>query len=220
MATWMAHLRVADHFLHRIKNIDEKEFIVGNIGPDSGVPNEDWSKFTPSTDITHWRNKQINNEIDHEAFYRMHLEEPKPGASFYLGYYIHLVCDDLWGKVVYKPKKTKYIKELESDNNFIWIMKEDWYDLDFDYKQSNPNMEAYRLFCEINEFENKYLEYYPANAFTRQINHIKEFYSQYKDLSKRNYQYLIKNEMDEYIEIAKKEVTEKLRGKNLTIAST
>jgi hypothetical protein len=47
MASWMVHLRIADKLLNELKDIDETAFVMGNIAPDSGVPNEDWTKFTP-----------------------------------------------------------------------------------------------------------------------------------------------------------------------------
>ena len=42
MASWMVHLRIADKLLELLKDIDETAFVMGNIAPDSGVPNEDW----------------------------------------------------------------------------------------------------------------------------------------------------------------------------------
>lgn len=42
MASWMVHLRIADKLLGRISDLDESAFVLGNIAPDSGVPNEDW----------------------------------------------------------------------------------------------------------------------------------------------------------------------------------
>ena len=55
MASWMVHLRIADTLLDQLTSLYPVEFIVGNIAPDSGVPNEDWSVFTPSTTISHFR---------------------------------------------------------------------------------------------------------------------------------------------------------------------
>lgn len=72
MASWMIHLRIADKLLDGLSNIEITEFIMGNIAPDSGVPNEDWSVFTPSVDISHfkeesldgWKNINIDNFIN------------------------------------------------------------------------------------------------------------------------------------------------------------
>lgn len=55
MASWMIHLRIADLILDQISDLSAEEFIMGNIAPDSGVPNEDWSAFTPSTAVSHFR---------------------------------------------------------------------------------------------------------------------------------------------------------------------
>lgn len=55
MASWMVHLRIADKLMDLISNLSYTEFVIGNIAPDSGVPNEDWSIFTPSTEISHFK---------------------------------------------------------------------------------------------------------------------------------------------------------------------
>ena len=39
-------MRIAEHFMNINTNLNNKEFFVGNIGPDCGVPNEDWSQIT------------------------------------------------------------------------------------------------------------------------------------------------------------------------------
>lgn len=57
MASWMVHLRIADELLQNLKQIDETAFIIGNMAPDSGVPNEDWSKFNPPYDVTHFKSR-------------------------------------------------------------------------------------------------------------------------------------------------------------------
>ncbi len=41
MATWMAHLRIADGILDKMQGLEATEFIVGNIALDSGVPTPD-----------------------------------------------------------------------------------------------------------------------------------------------------------------------------------
>ena len=54
MASWMVHLRIADELLNKLDGIDETAFIVGSIAPDSGVPNADWSVFSPPKSVTHF----------------------------------------------------------------------------------------------------------------------------------------------------------------------
>ena len=68
MASWMAHLRVADKLLDEIGDLPQAHFIVGNIAPDSGEPNEDWSVFIPSTDISHLRAEGIPRAERAEIF--------------------------------------------------------------------------------------------------------------------------------------------------------
>ncbi|MDE7212555.1 MAG: hypothetical protein K2O03_14080, partial [Lachnospiraceae bacterium] len=53
------------------------EFIFGNIAPDSGVPNADWSAFTPSSDISHFRTTDADGrkEIHLEDYVRAYLRE-------------------------------------------------------------------------------------------------------------------------------------------------
>jgi hypothetical protein len=41
MATWIAHLRVAENILNEGLKFDKIPFVVGNIGPDAGMPNEE-----------------------------------------------------------------------------------------------------------------------------------------------------------------------------------
>ena len=48
MASWMVHLRIADLLLEEYDTVEQTEFIMGNIAPDSGVPSEDWKYYTPS----------------------------------------------------------------------------------------------------------------------------------------------------------------------------
>lgn len=57
MVSWMVHLRIADKLMDKIGNLDACAFILGNLAPDSGVPNEDWSVFTPPTNVSHFKSK-------------------------------------------------------------------------------------------------------------------------------------------------------------------
>ena len=70
MASWMVHLRIADKLLEKLKDIDEIAFVMGNIAPDSGVPNEDWLQFAPPKVISYFKTKpedEIFFDIDNSA---------------------------------------------------------------------------------------------------------------------------------------------------------
>ncbi len=209
MATWIAHLRIADNLNKKITIQNRIPFIIGNIGPDCGVPNEDWSKFDPPADISHWRNDKTR-EIEHEDFYTKYCS--KNYDDFYLGYYVHLLTDDLWGKLVYKKKKIEYAEEMKNDSNFIWTMKDDWYDLDKKYLNDSI-LESYELFRNVKEFPNIYFDFYPANAFIRQIGYISSFYESRDRHLIKEYKYLFESEMDDFVDQATKEIEEKLKGK-------
>ena len=59
MASWMVHLRIADRLLEHSNALDETAFVMGNIAPDSGVLNKDWTRFEPPKDISHFSQKRL-----------------------------------------------------------------------------------------------------------------------------------------------------------------
>lgn len=220
MATWMSHFRVADYFIKKFK-VEEREFIVGNIGPDCGEPNEDWSRFTPSSHITHWTKNGYKNEIDSEGFFAKYLLDlnglNKNQYSFYIGYYIHLLTDIEFSKHIAIPKREKYIEEFKKDENFIWIMKRDWYDIDHLYLKQHPDFYVFKVFSSIEEFPNEYLEYYSKTAIIRQIKYITNFYRAFNGKLERKYPYLTKEEMDNFLEEACKAIESKLIEKAVLV---
>ena len=98
MATWMVHLRIADKLLDCLEGIAQTHFIVGNIAPDSGLPNADWTAYTPDSRVSHFRiNKDGQpKEINIQAFMDRYFREGQRQAytleeySFFLGYLTHL----------------------------------------------------------------------------------------------------------------------------------
>ena len=54
MATWMVHFRIAENLLKMGLLTSEKEFVVGNIGPDCGLPDEVTGEFYPAKQVTHF----------------------------------------------------------------------------------------------------------------------------------------------------------------------
>lgn len=214
MATWIAHLRVAERLLKSELNFEPKSFIVGNIGPDSGVPNEDWSNFNPPPKITHWQNEDKN--IDAEAFWNKYLskEDVKKdfeAYSFYMGYYVHLLTDIYWKEEFFKKKKEEplYKNGLDEDPNFIWTIKKDWYGLDYIFLEKNPDFIFFTLFKNIKTVPD-YLDYFPKGAFERQVKYITEFYLGENQETKENFIYLKEEEMDNFIEYAAKKIIENL----------
>lgn len=200
MATWIAHMRIAEYFMHRYEQLNNAEFLVGNIGPDCGVPNEDWSAFTPDKKVTHWMTGG-GKDIDADDFWEKYLRSKDGRYPFYLGYYFHLLTDIEWSKL-YDRKKLEpiYADGLNSDKGFIWTIKKDWYGQDHLYLQRNPDSVFFSVFAKIAEFPNVYFDFYPANAFIRQVKYITDFYLSADENPERDFPYLSKEEMDDFVE--------------------
>lgn len=99
MATWITHLMLADRVLEAIPQLDRHGFCVGNIAPDCNVENEDWTRFVPSREITHWMTADRKVITDCDRFYDEYVTNRKyeiktaQEMSFLLGYYAHLIAD-------------------------------------------------------------------------------------------------------------------------------
>lgn len=200
MATWGAHIRIAEALLETNNTLDSMHFLVGNVGPDCGVPNEDWSAFEPPKTVSHWITK--DGIIDAEQFFECYLSTQSNDnlkQSFLLGYYVHLLTDIEWSKMLHhKIRNDIEYKALEQDPKFIWKIKEDWYDLDHLYFRENPDSIFHSIFKHVETF-NDYLDYYPKNGIIRQLRYIINFYSTHKRELEREYKYLNEAEMNAFV---------------------
>ncbi|MBP3387841.1 MAG: zinc dependent phospholipase C family protein [Clostridia bacterium] len=220
MASWMIHLRVADGLLELLPDdIEKTEFVVGNIAPDSGVPNEDWSSFSPSTDVSHFKKKHIDGrkEIDVDRFISENLTKDKIASyddralSFFLGYYSHLLCDVLWVDKIYDPCCALHKEEYASDKvAFTWKIKEDWYDLDFKYLRDHPFFRTFEIYRGANGFENDFLDVFARDAFDNRRKYIVSFYGEKREGLDREYPFLTEEKANEFVEdavvVIKKEI--------------
>jgi len=226
MASWMVHFRIAEYFLEKIAWLDKECFIVGNIGPDCGEPNEDWSQFTPPAKITHWiSNGSKKQNIDTDSFYEAYIEGINmfdnvvekvnlEQNSFYLGYYIHLLTDVSWSFKIGIPIREKYAKEFkEQQSELWWVIKKDWYDLDHLYLKKNPDFGIFRIFDKIKEFKNYYFDYYSETAIIRQIRYISDFYNEEHGGLEREYIYLKEVEVDQFVRDTVQEIDKVLKEK-------
>ena len=197
MATWIAHMRVAEHFMNAYPELNSEAFLVGNIGPDCGVPNEDWSSFTPDKNVTHWL---LDGENIHSEDFKQKYIDNAILQPFYLGYYFHLITDIGWSGLYNRKKQEPLCAAgLAENKNFIWAIKKDWYGQDHVYLMEHPECVFYTVFAKIDSFENKYFDFYPPEAFTRQIKHITQFYLNAKEDAARDFIYLSKGEMNDFV---------------------
>lgn len=180
MATWIAHLRIAENLLARIPGLDAAQFAIGNVAPDSGIPDKKWEKFSPPPEITHFkRSDSVHKDIADLDFYRRYLADISPQDkarfSFRLGYFFHLITDNLWTIKIGKPTQEQYPDQFAADKNFIWEVKEDWYGLDHVYVRAHPDCLFWRVFLDA-EPDYADLDFLPPEALTRQLGHIKTYY--------------------------------------------
>ena len=209
MASWMVHLRIADAFLDKLENIDETAFVMGNIAPDSGVPNEDWTVYRPGKKESHFKTKPEDETFfDVDQFCKEYFNEElirtydRRQYSFFLGYYVHLLTDIRWTKTIYVSLITSYSKECAEDKNkLIWTAKGDWYDLDFRYLRDHPDFRAFSVYENAVDFENVFMDMFAEDAFENRRKYICGFYRSDKhgDLD-REYQYLTPEEVEMFVE--------------------
>ena len=217
MATWGAHFRIAENILKEYSKINRGLFTIGNIAPDCGIPNENWTSFTPPKEISHFSLSKMNNFLeskldkfilnDIEFFSKylkdINLDSLKSDQSFLLGYFTHLITDNLWNYYIMKPLKEEYLKELQKNPNFIWNVKRDWYDLDKIYITEKIDSLFWTEFLEV-EYKEDLLDFLPREGVQRQLEFIKKFYQiskeEYLRIRKKKFVYLKKKEMDSFIQ--------------------
>jgi hypothetical protein len=210
MATWIAHLRIAENLLDEIPNLDAGQFAIGNVAPDSGVPDEKWEKFDPPPQVTHFkRSDSVHKDIADLDFYRGHLADVSPQDagrfSFRLGYFFHLITDNLWTIHIGRPTQERYPEQFAADKDFIWEVKEDWYGLDHIYVRAHPDCLYWRVFLN-SEPEFADLDFLPPQALRHQLKHIKSYYQRRDEgtdaMCARPMIYLPQSEMDAFVHTA------------------
>ena len=222
MASWMVHLRVADALLDRVDGLCPVEFVVGNIAPDSGVPNEDWSAFTPGTHVSHFKRvgAKDTKDIDIGAYLEKYWSpELRHGysreqRSFYLGYLTHLLTDVLWSKKIARPSVARYPEEAAQDRTaLIRKLKRDWYDLDHKFLRDHPGFRAFEIYRNAVGLRNTYMDIFSEAAFDNRREYITGFYAQPPEGLDREYPYLTEAEMDGFVEEAVEAILREIKNR-------
>src|SRR5215467_11604035 len=204
----MSHLRIADHLLAELPELNEAAFTFGNLAPDSGVPNETWTEFDPPKEVTHFLKKGEGEEsIRDMEFYRTYLEGAQARTdmarySFFLGYFCHLVTDNLWTLRVWRPSKQYFVSVVSAKGilGASWDFKADWYDLDHRYARDNPECLFWRVFVQA-PLPPAYLPFLPETAIHHQFQHIRKFYGEPVAHSlDRMYPFLNENTMSKFVD--------------------
>lgn len=217
MASWMVHLRIADLLMSEFNDAEKTEFVVGNIAPDSGLPSEDWSRYMPPKEISHFwdEKKRINLKYFIQEYFTLEKRQQysEKEYSFYLGYLAHLMADFLWVEQIVIPCGEKHREEKERDiHKYWWAAKADWYDLDFLYLSKNPNFRAFQIYKNAVEFQNTYMDIFAEDAFDNRREYIVGFYSEKRENLEREYPYLSEGRMNQFVEEAARAIVEWIRN--------
>jgi hypothetical protein len=107
MGSRIMHSIIAYKIAESVSIADKTSFLLGGIAPDAGSPKE----------LSHFFTGDVNDysrNVDYENFIEKY--RPDKNSSFILGYYSHLIADDLWLKGFYLP----WLKNrLENDKNIL-----------------------------------------------------------------------------------------------------
>ena len=209
MASWMVHLRVADKLLERLEGIVETEFIMGNIAPDSGVPNKDWTVYAPSKEVSHFQKRLEDGTVvlDVASYLEQYFTAEKRAGysreqySFYLGYLTHLLTDMEWIDRIYAPSIARYPEDNAADPyKLLWTLKKDWYDLDFLYLKKHPDFKAFQIYENAVGFFNSYMDTFAPDAFENRRKYVTGFYRRGRENIEREYVYLTEAQAEQFVE--------------------
>jgi hypothetical protein len=208
MATWIVHLRIAENLLVNFPGLDASQFAIGNVAPDSGLPDKKWEKFDPPAELLHFSkgDDRFSTSCD-LIFFRKYLgkmdfsDDPNR-FGFLLGYFTHLVTDNLWYSEIGKPTQKKYKAQFDADKNFIWKIRDDWNGLDHVYVREFPGSLFWTNFLKCS-YKADYLDFLPEKNIQVRVDYIREFYQRddekIRAMLNRPFHYLSKAEMDRFV---------------------
>ena len=184
MGTWISHLRIAEKLYEHFPELDEVTFTFGNLSPDSGIPNADWTEFDPPKEVTHFLRKGEGEYAIHDlVYYEQYLahiraEDDIKLYSFRLGYFFHLICDIMWARRIATTTKQEFKVLFDEDpGKAIGIIKDDWYGLDQIYVRNHPESNFWRVIM-TNPNPPSQLPFVKDVALHQQYEHIRKFYSE------------------------------------------
>ena len=231
MASWMIHFRVADALLAAGVLGDaprdvESAFVLGNIAPDSGVPHPSGVGYTPNKDTSHFMRVfdsaagGLRDRCDPHGYAEEWLipateRRDAVAAAFHLGYISHLVTDNAWLTSVVLPAKERFahlrleggVETPEAVARFYAFLKKDWYDMDFLYIKRHPDLPAYRLFLSAEDVENRYLPFFPVDAFAIKRREIEAFYRKGAAEVEERMMYMAEEETDGFVRAVSKDIS-------------
>ena len=221
MASWMIHFRIAEALLDAKALGDAPDtdmlaaFVMGHIAPDSGVPSPDGRGYIPNKDTSHFM-RSFDHGVRDRCDTCGYADEwlipalqagDTVAAAFHLGYLSHLVTDNAWIRAVVLPAKETYahlrledgVETPEAVARFYAFLKKDWYDRDFLYLKHHPDFPVYRVFLDTPYFGNRFLPFFPEEAFEARRGEIAEFYRRGVESVTERETYLSEAELDGFV---------------------
>jgi hypothetical protein len=188
MANWLTHLRIAEKVKEKLNlSVDNEKYIIGSIAADSGAVLYDEfgkRKFNPPREISHWtdgmpvRRMVFHYERFYDAYVKNEIDFSK--KSFYLGYYIHLITDAIWMELVARPVFERFETHEEYTEKASKQYRADLFDVDLIFLMNNREFKPLELLKTIRNFNNIYLDYFPANAIQVKIEEVIKTYQDFR----------------------------------------
>ncbi|GIP56025.1 MULTISPECIES: hypothetical protein [Paenibacillus] len=213
MATWVTHFRIAEKLIDLGLDVSPEEFLVGNIGPDCGLANEE-GIFYPPKEITHFK---VDGKINADLFYHQYIlnkerDLSKEQLSFYLGYYFHLLTDLEWSSF-YKQKKIEpAYQDILGTPEYWYLVKRDWYVVDFKYLKMNEHSLFFSIFQNIKSFPDL-LDIFPQGQINEQVRRITQFYLYTEVPDDYELVYLMLSDVEDFVESTVTVIKEVLNAK-------
>ncbi len=190
MALWILHLQIADIILKRFPGLRGREFSYGSVAPDSGVRVEGNYVFSPTKDVSHFQYKDpaTGHSLSGDGRYLSEYLSPEKAAgytpeelSFHLGYYTHLLSDRHWSTEVVLPIIGGDYELYSRDKAaYAARFKADFFAVDCLYLRERGEPEAFKLIKENAPFKNRFLGFFPEDAFEKARVKIIDTYSHFE----------------------------------------
>ena len=212
MATWLAHLRIAEQLLaeRELARFPAADFLAGSVAPDCGAPVP--GGFDPPKEVTHWT-KSGKGHCEYERFAAEMLhgqEHDLRTRAFLTAYFCHLMADVLWVKLINEPCKARNHELYTTDREeYYRRVKPEWYANDHLFLHRHPDCRCFREFCRIDSYPVDCLPYYSRDNVENQIHVIQQFYLQPPEYS-TSFSFLTPREMDEWVREASRIIAERL----------
>jgi len=201
LGSWIYHLRVAEALSAHVLAEHALVFTCGNLAPDSGRPNADWTAFIPPKEVTHFlRPQPLRPRIADLDYFRTYLQAVEPETAeyaFLLGYFTHLLADNLWIVHIESSSRSEHKVLFAERGSAAWnVLKEDWYDLDRLYLAEHPESVFWRMSVGLPELQ-PWLELLDRGAYLDQLGYICAYYTDGTVAdARRSYPYLNRATMD------------------------